>query len=70
MKWCWWLLVSIVPSHADLAKQWDKEIVPILENYCFDCHADGVKKGDFSFDAFSDASQARCVETGEGESCL
>ncbi|MFM2171563.1 MAG: hypothetical protein RI957_1792 [Verrucomicrobiota bacterium] len=53
MKWCWWLLVSIVPSHADLAKQWDKEIVPILENYCFDCHADGVKKGDFSFDAFS-----------------
>lgn len=53
MKWCWWLLLSVLPLHADLAKEWDKEIVPILENYCFDCHADGVKKGDFSFDAFT-----------------
>ncbi len=52
MKWCQWLLISITPLHADLAKQWDKEITPILENYCFDCHADGVKKGDFSFDAY------------------
>jgi hypothetical protein len=52
MKWCWCLLLSVFPLYADLAKQWDKEIVPILETYCFDCHADGVKKGDFSFDAY------------------
>ncbi len=52
MKWWWCLIISVFPLHADLAKQWEKEIVPILENYCFDCHADGVKKGDFSFDAY------------------
>jgi len=53
MKGFWWLALLLAPLHADLAKQWDKEIVPILETYCFDCHADGVKKGDFSFDATS-----------------
>lgn len=52
MKCFWWLAALLAPLHADLAKQWDKEIVPILETYCFDCHADGVKKGDFSFDAY------------------
>ena len=31
---------------------WKKEMVPILESYCFDCHADGSKKGDFSFENF------------------
>ena len=37
---------------ADPAAVWDKEMMPILENYCFDCHADGSKKGDFSFENF------------------
>lgn len=52
MKWLWCMLVSLAPLRADLAQQWEKEIVPILETYCFDCHADGVKKGDFSFDPY------------------
>ena len=46
------MLVALSPLRADLAQQWEKEIVPILETYCFDCHADGVKKGDFSFDPY------------------
>src|SRR5215212_5815963 len=29
-----------------------KEIQPILAKYCFDCHADGAKKGNVSFDGF------------------
>ncbi|MBU6328030.1 MAG: DUF1587 domain-containing protein, partial [Verrucomicrobia bacterium] len=24
-----------------------------MENYCYDCHADGAKKGDFSLEAFA-----------------
>lgn len=40
------------PQHVSAQKEWEKEIVPILENYCFDCHADGAKKGDFSFEHF------------------
>jgi hypothetical protein len=52
MKSFLWLLLSLAPLQADVAKQWQGEIQPILETYCFDCHADGVKKGDFSFGLF------------------
>ncbi|BCX46647.1 filamin [Haloferula helveola] len=34
------------------ADSWDKEVLPLLENYCFDCHGDGVSKGDLTFDDF------------------
>jgi hypothetical protein len=27
-----------------------KQIEPLLSNYCYDCHADGVSKGDFAMD--------------------
>lgn len=30
------------------------DIRPILENYCFDCHADGANKGNVAFDQFAD----------------
>ena len=29
---------------------YDKEILPLLEYYCFDCHGEGAKKGDFVLD--------------------
>ncbi|MEN8695464.1 MAG: DUF1592 domain-containing protein [Akkermansiaceae bacterium] len=32
----------------------DKEILPILEDFCFDCHGDGSKKGDFVMDEYDD----------------
>jgi hypothetical protein len=34
----------------------EKEIRPLLEDYCFDCHADGSSKGDFSMDHYQDLS--------------
>lgn len=34
----------------------EKEIKPILEDYCFDCHGDGSAKGEFSMDEFKDLS--------------
>ena len=35
------------------APDWKREIQPFFENYCFDCHADGVEKGDLSLDAYT-----------------
>ncbi len=43
-----------MPLAADSAESYQKEIVPILETYCFDCHTDGIHKGDFSMDGFAD----------------
>ena len=39
---------------ADQAEIYEKEIVPILATYCFDCHTDGIEKGDFAMDQFED----------------
>ncbi len=32
--------------------RFEKEVRPILEEHCFDCHGDGEKKGNVAFDAF------------------
>ena len=31
---------------------YEKEIVPVLEEYCYDCHGDGAKKGDLALDKY------------------
>src|SRR4051812_25481405 len=36
------------------------DIRPVLEKYCFDCHADGANKGNVSFDSFK--SEAEIVQ--------
>src|SRR5512144_115403 len=36
----------------DGAARFDHQIRPILEEYCFDCHADGANKGNVAFDEF------------------
>jgi mono/diheme cytochrome c family protein len=53
------LLLSAAPDTAAAdphrgAADYEKRIRPILEQVCFDCHADGVDKGDFAFDAAKD----------------
>ncbi|MFK7849818.1 MAG: DUF1592 domain-containing protein [Akkermansiaceae bacterium] len=37
-----------------LAIPLDEKVTEILENYCFDCHAEGIKKGGFDMDAVFD----------------
>ena len=41
-------------AHADPAATYNKEIVPLLENYCYTCHGDGESKGKFALDDFKD----------------
>lgn len=31
-----------------------KEVLPVFKNYCYDCHGDGSKKGEFALDAYQD----------------
>src|SRR4051812_3148531 len=39
-------------AEAPAAVQFRKEIQPILQQYCYDCHGDGVDKGKISLDEF------------------
>jgi hypothetical protein len=39
-------------SPAGSRPDFHRDIEPILENYCFDCHGDGANKGDVALDAF------------------
>lgn len=41
-------------QHAEgAAPDYQKDILPILEEHCYDCHGDGEKKGKVSFDTFA-----------------
>ncbi len=42
---------------ADESARYKKEIVPLLENLCFDCHGDGASKGGFSMDEYGDLTK-------------
>lgn len=49
-------LAAVAPDAAQLVKQWDDEIFPIFENYCYDCHGDGLRKGELALDDYEDIS--------------
>jgi mono/diheme cytochrome c family protein len=51
------LVVSVLAARASAAEnpavaRYQDEIQPILIDYCYRCHADGMKKGDLAFDGF------------------
>src|SRR6478736_6657048 len=39
-------------AQTDQGLQFRRDIRPMLEKYCFDCHADGANKGNVAFDEF------------------
>ncbi len=36
---------------------YDKQILPMLEDYCYDCHGDGAKKGDLALDKYTSLTE-------------
>jgi hypothetical protein len=44
--------LSAFPAPASSVPDFHHDIRPILEQYCFDCHADGANKGGVAFDSF------------------
>jgi hypothetical protein len=52
LAFCALLLMSI-PCRADVpaVTHFRKDVQPILENYCYECHGDGAEKGKVAFDA-------------------
>ena len=57
MKFRALLLISVLSAGARAEVSFEKEIKPLLEVYCFDCHGDGASKGDFVMDEFDDLSK-------------
>ncbi|MBI3875343.1 MAG: hypothetical protein HY300_05180, partial [Verrucomicrobia bacterium] len=39
-------------AEAPAATHYRKNVEPLLKKYCWDCHADGEKKGEVAFDTF------------------
>lgn len=48
---------AVPPPRGEAA--YKQKIQPLLEKYCFDCHSDGVEKGDFTFDEHTNYADLR-----------
>jgi len=49
-----WL--SSVGAESEASVKFRKEVSPILQEYCYDCHGDGSDKGNVAFDALTSDS--------------
>ncbi len=47
------LMLMGTGQHLSRAADFQRDVRPILENYCYDCHADGMNKGGVAFDTFN-----------------
>ncbi|MGN6384772.1 MAG: DUF1592 domain-containing protein [Verrucomicrobiota bacterium] len=51
-------IASLLPAQAaDPATKFEGQIKPLIDQYCSDCHEDGMKKGNVSFDEFKSTSE-------------
>lgn len=51
--------VSYRLPQVDIARAeagWHQQVLPVLNQYCWDCHGDGARKGDVALDAFTNAT--------------
>lgn len=48
---------ALSPSPAaGLEIRWKDQVLPLMETYCYDCHGDGVKKGELALDRYDSIS--------------
>ena len=52
---CFFLATGM--AWADAKLSFEKEIEPLLDAYCIDCHGDGREKGEFSMDEYRDITK-------------
>jgi len=50
------LLAITVTASGEVEVEFREKIEPFLQDYCYDCHGDGAKKGDITLDDFKDLS--------------
>jgi len=66
-RWLWMAGLALVlragAGEGPGAVEFHREIRPLLETYCFDCHGDGANKGKVAFDTFE--SDQGAVESRE-----
>lgn len=61
----WWgpifLLLSALPGRGaeQALESFRRDIQPVLEKYCYDCHGNGISKGGVTLDAFDDVASLR-----------
>ncbi len=48
------LLASLLTPAQAAPTSYAKDVQPLLQKYCWDCHGDGAKKGDLNLDPFKD----------------
>lgn len=46
-----------VESPQKLEAEWKSQILPLVETYCYDCHGDGIKKGELALDRYDSISR-------------
>src|SRR5688572_26706251 len=47
----WWVICLMLAHQVQAAPEFRKDIQPILSEFCFDCHGDGMNKGKVALDA-------------------
>ena len=52
-------VVSSLGQSADLDKAYRAEVRPLLDQFCFDCHADDDAEADIDLDSFQSADDIR-----------
>ena len=50
------LLAIAATATGEVEVEFREKIEPFLQDYCYDCHGDGAKKGDITLDDFKDLS--------------
>src|SRR5688500_7039970 len=55
------LLLSLV-SFVTAASDFEAKIKPILSQYCYDCHGDGMKKGQVTLDHFKNEDEVLAAD--------